>query len=139
MMRKIMAFTLSTTFLLAGCMNLDPPKSGILEIKMPGGETVYFKRQTWGLHGEALVLSPNASLDNIPDPEHDWRVIAETKSLYYKIDGNKITLTGSSVKGPRSGQFPVDVEYVRYHPLEWADIQEKQGGNGFIQVDIPVL
>jgi len=136
MKRKELALAIILTVLHSGCGQLIPPDYGVKEVKMPDGQSVYFKREVRGPSYDLMVISSNNKYCNMPDNKLDYiyNVLGPTE-LYYKIEGYTLILYGRfAADPPETMPFPVTIIQKEFEPLDFLKLKQHVGELGLTRL-----
>src|SRR5262249_52191032 len=106
----------------ASCNPSDfSPEYAIETVKLPTGQTIYFKREVRGINGDhdVVAISTNGDPCKSFDEETDYCICSYRKYVYYKIEGDKIHLNYATENTiPAKFQTNQKIKNNKIHPLD---------------------
>jgi hypothetical protein len=127
---------------LGACGMLNPfgPEFGVVEVAVPGGRTLYFRREVRGRNYDALAVSEG------PDPcrsaEESQDIVFREQgplTIYYGFAGNRLRVYSTSpVSLPPRPSLIGMVESHVLGPLEWAQMETSYQKQGLKKLEVPL-
>jgi hypothetical protein len=102
-------------------------------VKLPTGQTIYFKREVRGINGNYDVVSISTNSDPCKsyDEKTDYCICSGRRYVYYKIEGDKIHLYDATAnQSPERFPINLGIENHEIHPLDREKFEanyDKQG------------
>lgn len=129
-MKSILKALLLSVVAFTGCNSggeLSPYRYGMAEVKIPGKQPLYFKREVRWMNYDVLCLSTNKDPCAGADSKYDY-VFSNFggERIYYKIEDNSLVLldTGTTEVPSDKGRFQINVIPKQLHPLDFAELQK---------------
>lgn len=138
--RKLIALILS--FFAAGCDfgSGFGPEYGVSEIKSPGGETLYFRREVKGRNYDALSLSKDPDYCSEPDPNEAliFRGMGPI-TIYYEFKGEELHLySAGETNKPRNFSERVKLVVHDISNPEYIELNDNYRERGLEKLDVPI-
>lgn len=117
---------------------VSPYKYGITEVKIPGKQPLYFKREVRGMNYDVLCLSANKEPCAGADSKYDY-VFSNFggERIYYKIENDSLVLFDIWTETPSDkGRFQVNVIPKQLSPLDFAELKKAPEKQGISYLDV---
>ena len=117
------------------------PEYAIETVKLPTGQTIYFKREVRGINGnyDVVAISTNGDPCKSFDEETDYCICSYRKYVYYKIEGDNIHLYYATATHVPA-RFPINlrIENHEINPLDREKFEANYDKQGITRLSLEI-
>jgi hypothetical protein len=120
------------------CVDLRS-KYGVVTLRGPDNQALFFKREVRGLSYEVVVLSTSNDHCREVDSTADYVFSSDPLPMYYSLENNTLNLYLTvPAAPPPTFKSPIKIAQHQLSPLEFADLKKNFRDRGLQLLDIPI-